>query len=116
METEPLAVITTIGVFGVVVKAVVDGVRRRFPGLDGLLVQGLALVFGFGLAWAFQLHGAAALIDYIGADAATVPNVWVDYVVTGAAIAAGAGFLAEIAGRTKPQPVVVEVDENGAPL
>lgn len=112
---EPLAVITTIGVFGVVVKAIVDGARRQYPKLDGLAVQALALALGVGAVWAFDLRGAEALLDFAGATVRT-PHFIADYVITGAAVAAGSGFLAEIAGRSGNTPVVVEVDAEGRHL
>lgn len=113
---EPLAVITTVGVIGVVVKAIVDGLRRHYPKLDGLWPQLIALTLGAGIAWAFDLRGAEALLEYVGGAAGRTPIVAVDYLVTGAAIAAGAGFLAEISSRGKAGTAVIEVDDEGRPV
>lgn len=112
---DPLAVITTIGVFGVIVKSIIDTIRRRYPRLDGTLVQVGALLLGSGLAWSFQLRGASSLMQYLGATAANAPYWAIDYLVTGAAIAAGAGFLAEISG-SKTEAIAFEVDANGDPV
>lgn len=108
------AILATLGAFAVVIRAAVQAIRRQWPTLDGLAVQGIALALGAGAAWAFDVQGAQALLEYVGAPAARVPHAAVDYLVTGGAIAATAGFFADLS--KKPEPVVVEVDENGAPL
>lgn len=110
---EPLAIITTITVAGVVTKAVVEAVRRQYPQLDGLLVQFLAWALGGGIAWALDIQGTEALLTYFGATAGRVPVTPVDYIITGAAIAAGAGVIAELSGKAKTPPAVVEVNASG---
>lgn len=115
MDTTPIEMLATITVLGFIVKAVVDAIRRQYP-VDGIWVQALAWALGAGVAWAFDLKGAAALLEYVGAPAARVPITPIDYIITGAAIAAGAGILAELAGRAKQPPAVVEVNANGERL
>lgn len=111
---DPGAVLVTVGVFAVVVRAAVQAIRRQWPFVDGIWVQVLALGLGALGAWAFDLQGAEALLQTVGAPAARVPHVALDYLVTGGAIAATAGFFQDVA--KNPDPVVVEVDDNGAPL
>lgn len=111
---DPGAVLATVAVFAVVVRAAVQAIRRQWPAIDGLWVQLIALALGAGAAWAFDLQGAQALLEYVNAPAARIPSVWLDYIVTGGAIAATAGFFHEAA--SSPPATVVEVDENGAPL
>lgn len=108
---DPIAMLATLTVFGVVVKSVVDAIRKRYP-VDGLWVQGLAWALGAALAWAFDLQGTEALLEYLGATAGRTPNVIVDYIITGAGIAAGAGLLAELAGRSGPRNAVAVVEVN----
>lgn len=108
------AILATLGAFAVVVRAAVQAIRRQWPYVDGIWVQVLAVGLGALAAWAFDVQGAQALLEYVGAPAARVPHAAVDYLVTGGAIAATAGFFADLS--KKPEPVVVEVDENGAPL
>lgn len=117
MEAQPIdagAILATAAVFAVVIRGVIQAIRRQWPFVDGLWVQVLALILGFAAAWVFDLQGAEALLEYVGAPAARVPHVLVDYLVTGGAIAATAGFFSDVA--KNPDPVVVEIDENGEPL
>jgi len=113
---EPTEILTTIAVLGVVIKAVVEAVRRQYPVLDGIRVQGLAWALGAGTAWALDIKGTEALLEAMGAAAGRVPITTVDYIITGAAIAAGAGFIAELSGRAKAPPAVVEVNAEGVRL
>jgi hypothetical protein len=111
---DPGAILVTVSVFAAVVRSIVQAVRRQWPFIDGLAVQAIAVALGALGAWAFDLQGAQALLEVSGAAGATVGHVAVDYLVTGGAIAAAAGLFADVA--KSPAPVVVEVDENGAPL
>lgn len=111
---DPGAVLATAAAFAVAVRAIVQAIRRQWPYIDGIWVQVLALGLGALAAWAFDLQGAEALLEYVGAPAARVPHVALDYLVTGGAIAATAGFFEDLA--KKPKAPVVEVDENGRPL
>lgn len=107
-------ILATIGVFAVFVKGLVDAIRRQWPRVDGLWVQVVAVVIGAAAAAVFDLQGTAVLLEAAGAGAARVPAVPIDYVLTGAAIGLGSGFLAELSGRrTVP---VVEVDAGGKPV
>jgi hypothetical protein len=117
MEPTAGELIATIGVLGVIIKAIVDAVRRKYPTMDGLWVQVVAFVLGGGVAFAFDVQATRAILDFIGASAARTPVPALDYVITGAAIAAGAGLLAELSGRSGgPTPVIVEVNASGEPL
>lgn len=114
---DPTSMLATLAIFGTITKAVVDAVRRQRPALEGWKVQALAWAIGIAFAAGFDLQGAEAILAFVGASAAREPHILFDYVITGAAIAAGAGVIAELAGKSgTPSPVVVEVDENGAPL
>lgn len=113
---EPIAAISTITIAGVVVKAIIEAVRRQYPVVDGIWVQGLAWLLGGGISWALDIQGTEALIEYVGGAVGRTPIAAVDYAITGAAIAAGAGVIAELAGRTKQPPAVVEVNAEGERL
>lgn len=113
---DPIAALTTITVLGVVVKSIVDAVRRHYPRLDGIGPQLAAWALGSGTAWALDIQGTEALLEYLGAAIGRAPIAPVDYLLTGAAIAAGAGFLAEISGRSASGEVIIEVDESGQPI
>lgn len=111
---DPGTVLVTLAVFAAVVRSAVQAIRRQWPFVDGIWVQALAVGLGALGAWAFDLQAAQALLEISGAAGASVPHVSIDYLVTGGAIAATAGLFSDIA--KNPDPVVVEVDENGAPL
>lgn len=113
---DPIAALTTITVLGVIVKSLVDALRRQYPRVDGIWPQLFSWALGGGMAWALDIQGTEALLDYLGATAGREPIASVDYLLTGAAIAAGAGFLAEISGRSASDEVIIEVDDSGEPV
>lgn len=109
----PIEVLATIAVFGAVVKAVVQAIRRQWPDLGGLAVQGIAVALGALSAWVFDLRATAALLESTGAHVGRLPVAPVDYLISGVAIAAAAGLFAEFARnsvvRVSAGPVVDEV-------
>lgn len=113
---DPAAMLATLAALAVFVRAAVQAIRRQWPDLDGIRVQLVALGVGALVAWGLDLQGAEALLEYVGAPAARVPHVAVDYLVTGGAIAAMAGLFADL---TKTGGVLVDVeleeDEEPAP-
>lgn len=113
---DPIEILATLGVVAVVVKGVVDAIRRRYPLIDGGIVQLLAIVLGVGVAWGFDLKATAALLEQAGAAVGRVPIAAVDYVITGVAIAFSAGFFAEVSGRSGNGALLVEVDSEGKHL
>jgi hypothetical protein len=115
---DPIEVLATVAVFGVVVKAVVQAIRRQWPGLDGLAVQAVAVALGAGGAWAFDLRATAALLEAAGAQVGRMPVPAVDYLITGVAIAAAAGVVAELArpAAVEIQTEVVETVEVDGPI
>jgi hypothetical protein len=113
---DPVAMLATLAVLGVFVKGIVDAIRRQYPRIDGLKSQALSVAVGALIAWGFDLQGAAAILEATGAAAARVPIVPVDYLITGAALGLGAGFLAEISGRSGGGEVIIEIDEEGQPV
>lgn len=108
----PANMLATLAIFGTFVTKIVDAVRRQYPALAGLKVNVAAWVLGSGLAFAFDLQGAEAILEVVGAAAAREPHLIVDYLITGAVIAAGAGVIADLTDR-KVEPLIVEVDSNG---
>lgn len=116
MEMDPIDLLATLAIFGTFLKAVVDAIRRRRPKMDGLLVQLLAVAIGAAMAWTFDLQGTVAILDQIGASVGRYPPAGIDYIITGGVMAASAGLLAEISGRSGGSPVIVEVDADGNPL
>jgi hypothetical protein len=117
MEPDPIQILATVAVLGVVVKGIVDAIRRQWPGLDGLVVQVAAVLVGAGIAWALDVRATEALLESVNASVGRIPPPALDYVVTGVAMAAAAGFLAEIAGRSGGNVgTIIEVDETGTPV
>jgi hypothetical protein len=108
---EPIEVLATVAVFGVVVKAVVQAIRRQWAALDGLAVQGAALALGALGAWAFDLRATQALLEAANASVGRLPHPSVDYLITGVAIAAAAGVWAEITARSVVEIETVETVE-----
>lgn len=114
----PVELLATVAVLGAVVKAIVDAIRRQWPRLDGLAVQVVAIGIGAAIAWTLDVRATAALLESVNASVGRLPVPAVDYLVTGTAMAAAAGFLAEIARRSGPAatPVIIEVDGEGNPV
>lgn len=111
---DPIEILATVGVLGLLVKGAVDAIRRRYPTLDGGVVQLIAIALGIGLAAGLDLRGTAAVLESLGGTLGRDPHFVVDYILTGVVIAFGAGALAEAVGRSgNPTPVVVEVDGSG---
>jgi hypothetical protein len=112
---DPAAILATITVLGLVVKAIIDGIRRQYP-VEGIWVQLLAWALGSAMAFGLGIQGTEVLLEFVGATAGRTPHIVVDFIITGAAIAAGAGAIAELVGRAGPSanpPVVVEVNADG---
>ena len=112
----PVEIIATVTVLSVIVKAVVDAIRRGAPVVDGLGAQLLAWLLGVFVAWTIDLRATLALLEAAGGGAGRIPPAFADYLITGAAIAAGAGAIAELVGRSGSDLAIVEVDEHGDPL
>lgn len=91
-------ILVTVGMFAVVLKGIVDALRRQFPKLDGIYVQLISVVIGALAAWGFDLKATAALLDQSGAHVGRMPVPAVDYLITGVAIAFTAGIFAEAVG------------------
>lgn len=115
IPTQPLEILGAITFFSVVIRMVVDAIKRQYP-INGTWVNVLAWALGIVIAAAMDIQGTEALLDYVGVRAGRVPITPVDYAITGAAMAAGAGVLADLAGRNKAPVAVVEVNANGERL
>lgn len=113
-----LAVVALLGVLGLIVKSLIDAVKRQpwASGLHGTGIQALAVVLGFVLCYFRDVRATEALLEAAGAAGGpggrAIPAV-VDYIIGGFAVAALAGFFHE---QKKPEAVVVEVDASGAPV
>ena len=90
----------TVAVFGVVVKGLVDAIRRRWVQVDGLVAQIVAVVVGAAIAWLFDVRATAALLEGAGAGVGRIPAAGFDYLITGGAAAFAAGFFAELSGKS----------------
>lgn len=97
---EPIDVVAQVGLISVIVQKVLERVRARFPGLDGSLVSVYAALAGVGIAWGYDLRAAFELTGV-----ALQPAL--DYIVTGLAIGAGSGFVADVTGRSGSGTVTV---------
>jgi hypothetical protein len=114
---DPVQILATLAVFAVVLKGIVDAVRRQWPGLDGLVDQIVAIVLGAGIAWAFDLRATLALLEQAGAGVGRLPAPALDYLITGAGMAFAAGFFAEVAGKSGGNAgTIIEIDEEGNPV
>lgn len=114
---DPAAILATLAILGTLTKGLVDALRRHYPRLQGFGVQLVAAGLGALQAWGFDLRGTEAMVELAGATVGRIPPAPVDYLLTGAAIAAGAGFLAELSGKSgQATPVIVEVDNTGRHL
>lgn len=119
-EAEPgpgaAAVLLTLSGFGVILSKVVDAIRRQpwAANLSGTGVQAVALFLAIAAVWALDLRGTEALLQSIGAGyVGRLPAPVLDYVISGAYVAAIAGVFAD----QKPkEPAIVEVDAEGKPL
>lgn len=80
----------------VITQKIVERVRAAFPALDGYAVNLVAIGFGMLFSFGFGL----ALFAALGESAGVAPNQYVDQFLTGVAIGFGAGFVADIAGRS----------------
>lgn len=110
---DPVALLSTVAILGVIVKGAVDALRRKYPTLDGGLIQLIAVVVGIGLAAALDLRATIAVLESIG-GVGNEPHFIVDWILTGVTIGFGAGALAELVGRSGQQPAaIVEVDSSG---
>lgn len=107
-------VLATVAVFGVVVKAVVQALRRQWPSLDGLTVQLIAVLLGAGAAWAFDLRATSALLELAGAAVGRLPAPALDYLISGVAIASAAGVVAELSTGATVQIETAVVESVGA--
>ena len=106
------AILATLGSLSLLTKYLVQAARRHWPTLDGTRVQVGAAVLGTLQAWAIDFRATEALLELAEIQANRLPAPALDYVITGLAIAAGGGFIAELA-KGKGE-IVVEVDGSGA--
>lgn len=115
---DPVGILATIAALGLVVKGAVDAIRRRYPSLDGGIVQAIAAVLGVGVAAALDVRGTEALLNTLGAGGGIgrTPHYIIDWLFTGLGIAFGAGALAEATGKSGRSPAVIEVDADGRPV
>lgn len=121
------AILAAITVFGVMVKGALAILKRHLPNVSGTVTQLAGWVLGGGISATLDYRAAAALIEQAGlADVIGRPPAPVlDYVITGFAIMAASGVIAEFVGTAGPRraaleaqanTVVVEVDAGGNPL
>lgn len=102
-----LALVTILG--GVIHK-VVERIRAHWPKIDGDLVTLVAWAIGVLVAWAFGLRATVEIAKMAGISLGAVP-VAIDYVLTGLGIAAGAGIIADVTGRSGSKPGTLIVPE-----
>lgn len=74
-------------VFSVLLQQLIKLVRRRVPQLDGDYVVAVATLLGVGLAFLLKIAVLGALFGLV------VEPLWADYLVSGIAMALGAGWL-----------------------
>ena len=119
------AILGAITIFGGIVKAALAIVKRHASTLSGTWTQAVGFVLGTVIAAGLDYRAATALIEQAGlADViGRPPAPWFDYGITGFAIMAASGIIAEFVGTSGPKkaallarPVVVEVDATGNPI
>ncbi len=97
---EPVGALATLVTLAVIVQKGVEAVRRRYPNLDGGHVQAVAVAAGVAIASGIDLRATVDLLDALGVSVGNTPAPWLDYVITGVAVGAGSGFLADLTGRS----------------
>jgi len=78
------------------VSKVVERIRAIIPALDGAWVNLAAAAIGIGIAY-------AAGLDILHDVTAYAWPWWLDRLITGIGLGAGAGFFADLAGRSGPR-------------
>lgn len=113
---DPVALLAFVAVLGTFVTKVVDAIRRQWPRIDGLGANALAWALGAAVAAALDVRATEAILELAGGGAGRPPAPIVDWIITGAAIAAGAGLLHDLAKRPTVAPtVVVDTGATGGP-
>lgn len=119
------AIIAAITIFGAMVKAALAIIKRHAPNMNGTVTQAVGTLLGAGIAATLDYRAAAALIEQAGlADViGRQPAPVLDYIITGFAIMAASGVIAEFVGTSGPkkaayeaQAQIVEVDAAGNPV
>lgn len=113
----PLEILATLAVLGGLLTKAIEALRRQLPWLHGLAVMAVAWALGAAAAWAIDLRATVALLEAIGGAAGREPLPFVDYLLTGAAIAAWSAVIADLVNRTganapNAQPERVLVDPS----
>ncbi|MFH0980282.1 MAG: hypothetical protein V2A79_01925 [Planctomycetota bacterium] len=78
------------------VAKIVERIRAIVPAIDGAWVNLLATAIGVGIAY-------AAGISVIGTITAYAWPWWLDQLITGVGLGAGASFFSDLAGRSGPR-------------
>ena len=97
---DALALLAVIAALAVVVTKIVEAIRRQFPGLEGTIVQVIALIIATGAAWYVDLDPTPIIADALGITPRPLP-AFAGYFLGGAIIAATAGFFADRANSNK---------------
>lgn len=82
-------------VFALITTKVTERIRTAFT-LDGWVVNLVAIAIGVAFAFGFDLKVVAEVTGIAGAG-------WLDAIVTGVGIGSGAGWFADLAGRSGPR-------------
>ncbi|RME26224.1 MAG: hypothetical protein D6800_06805 [Candidatus Zixiibacteriota bacterium] len=83
--------LTTFAILSFFVRQFTDRIRKRFPSLDGDLVVAFAVALGASLCFALQMPLASSMLGLnLGS------NLWLDYIISGIAVATGAGTLHDL--------------------
>lgn len=87
METE--VSFATYTVLAIVIRQVIDRVRKRAPGIDGDYVLLAAFALSVALAWFLDVRAVESLTGL------ALP-VWADYIGTALALTFGSGFVQDL--------------------
>jgi len=109
---DPIGVIATVGVLAIVLKGIIQAIRRQWSQIDGLWVQMIAIALGFGAAAAFDIRATAALLETAGAQVGRMPVPVVDWLITGVAIAFSAGLFAEAVSTSGNRGLVTVINQT----
>lgn len=95
-SVDPIPVLVTLSILSMAIRGIVQALKRQFPAVSGGWTQLAAVVLGLLTAVSLDLLGTGPLLTVLGATAANTPPVIVDYLITGAVLGLGAGYLADI--------------------
>lgn len=101
-----MEILAGAALIAVLIQKIVEHIRKDVPRLDGVWL----LVASSAIGLAFAYGTGIRVVEGLLPDTAIAP--WLDVTVTGFVLGAGAGFLADVSGRSGSSPAPVVVDSE----